>query len=280
MIHPFDALQNEYASSLSTMTVIRKADVDRIAHHLLGYRSRYEPVHDRTGIPVVWIASSFEREASSNFLLSPAQGDPWASVSTHVPKGRGPFPNWQSSAFDAYHLNGLDAVGAKNWTLELCCYYDELFNGFGYRDYHKMPSPYLWGGTNHQTRGKYDSDGKFNPNVMDTQIGTVPVMARMIELDPTLAVPRAIPAPSKAALILQPTPAGVGGHSTVHDTRWIQTALNTAGFGPALEVDGSYGYHTWLAVRNYQVKRRLTPDGYCGKQTLDDLETFLTSLKS
>src|SRR5262245_19824115 len=120
--HPYSQLQFEYASLLSAMQITRKADVYATAGRLLKNMDHYTPVHTVTGIPIAWIAASFEREASSRFNLSPAQGDPWNRPSTHVPRNRGPFGSWTAAALDAYHLNGLDKVGAANWTMELCCY--------------------------------------------------------------------------------------------------------------------------------------------------------------
>src|SRR5215471_13857647 len=135
MQHPFDALAGEYTALLSRMVITRPQAVSAAAGRLVAIAKagNYADVSTRTGIPQVFIATSFEREASSNFRLSPAQGDPWDRRSVHVPAGRGPFPDWKTSALDAYHLDGLDAVGSANWSEARFCYEGELFNGFGYR---------------------------------------------------------------------------------------------------------------------------------------------------
>lgn len=277
MQHPSEPLKTEYAALLASMTIVRKDEVDRVARRLIASKATYAAVTAKNAVPVLFIAASFEREASSDFRRSPAQGDFWNRVSVHVPKGRGPFGSWLEAAIDAYHLNGLDKVGAGNWTWELMCFYGELFNGFGYRDWHHMRSPYLWGGTNHQDRGKYTSDGQFDPRHFDEQLGIVPVMKRLAELDPALDVGRAVvPYPSTAGLVMQPSPVGLGS-GAAGGTKWIQETLNAAAFGPHLDVDGSYGRLTWLAVRNYQMARHLTPDGFAGPETIADLETFSAS---
>ena len=146
MKHQFEVLRPDYSQLLTAM-VIRKEcreAVDHAAVKLLGYKTRYEPVSAANGVPIVFIAASFEREASSNFTKNPAQGSPLTVISRIIPHN-GPFRTWFDAAIAGYHLNGLDQVGAGNWTWELMCFYGELFNGMGYRDFHHMHSPYLWG---------------------------------------------------------------------------------------------------------------------------------------
>lgn len=272
MKHPFAILKPEYTGLLSAMVVrpeCRKL-VDEVAVKLVGYKTRYEPVSTRDGVPVVLIGASFEREASSNFTRNPAQGWPLHSTSQWVPHN-GPFPDWQTAAIAAYHLNGLDKVGAGNWTWELMCFFGEMFNGFGYRDFHHMHSPYLWGGTNIQMLGKYDADDKFNAEMMDPQLGIVPVMRRMIEIDPSLALPAVpyVPAP--------PIASGIAAVAPETDTRWVQDSLNKLGL-PLLEVDGNYGLKTKLTVERFQRDYGLDVDGLVGDKTTAALQKALAAL--
>lgn len=287
MRHPFETLRPEYAQLLAAMRVLpdRRKEVDAVAVKLLGYRTRYQPVSARDGVPVVFIAACFEREAGSDFSRNAAQGWPLHSRSRIVPEN-GPFPDWQSSALAAYHLNGLDRVGAENWTWELMCFYGELFNGFGYRDYHRMHSPYLWGGTNVQTAGKYTSDGKFDPGEMDQQLGIVPVMRRMVEIEPTLALP---PVPYVAA---PPVSSGIAAVSEVaevspnvtkpvaYDAAWVQRSLNQLGFWPELVVDGSYGSRTKFAVERFQADYGISVDGLVGTETTTAIRKAISTLES
>jgi lysozyme family protein len=54
----------------------------------------------------------------------------------------------------AYHLG-------NDWSTPAVLHRLEGFNGYGYRKFHpNVPSPYLWSGSNHYTRGKYIADGK------------------------------------------------------------------------------------------------------------------------
>lgn len=278
MLHPFAALAAEYSALLAQMQIRpeRQREVDGVVTRLLAFQAaeRYAAVSAATGVPEIWMAASFEREASSDFRRSPAQGDRYDRASVHVPAGRGPFPSWDAAAEDAYHLDGLDATGPPNWSWARACFEGELFNGFGYRDYHHMHSPYLWGGTNIQQPGKYVSDGEFDPNVMDSQIGLVPIMTRMVQLRPSLALANALPPMIAAPSIIPtpvPAPAGVGGGDHEHDTLWIQQTLNALGADPQITDDGSYGRETRRAVMAFQQAHGLAVDGFAGPQTIDAL---------
>lgn len=274
--HPFEARAPEHAKLLAAMVVTRPQQVHAVAAKLASYvdAGRYAAVSAETFVPQAWMAASFEREASSNFTLSPAQGDRWDSVSTHVPRGLGPFPSWAAAAKDAYHIDGLDRLGAAAWTVIRACYEGELFNGFGYLA-HGIHSPYLWAGTNIYSAGKFVADGEFSSSAIDQQLGVVPVMLKLIELRPALAfVPAdgvAAPLPSN---IIVPAPAavplGLGGGD--RDAAWIQHSLNLAGCDPNVSEDNSYGRETKRAVTAFQSWCGLEPDGIAGPLTLAALE--------
>lgn len=272
MKHFFEQLRPGIEADLAAMKIRpdRIAEIDRAAMKLvrLYQAGQYADVPASTGIPVAWIAASFEREATSNFSRSPAQGDPWDRVSTHVPKGRGPFASWAAAARDAYHLNGLDRVGAANWTWALAYYYAEFFNGFGYRDFHRMRSPYVIGGTNLQTSGKYVADGVFDGATMDSQIGVLPLMMRMAELCPAVTVPGTWPFPEPMMLVRAPATVPPPSPVVGFDVRAIQRALNAKGFGP-LVVDGSFGRRTSGALREFEASAGLTADGLLDRTTVD-----------
>lgn len=57
-------------------------------------------------------------------------------------------------------------------------------------------------------------------------------------------------------------------------TKWVQTALNFAGYGP-LDVDGVYGQATKDAVTKFQQANNLTADGWSGQVTNDALRGAL-----
>lgn len=272
MKHSMIDLLPEYSTLLRGMQITKMDMINTTVDRLLRfYRAgRYGDVPIKTGIPVAFIMASFEREASSDFSRNPAQGDRWDRPSVNVPKNRGPFPSWAAAAMDAYHLNKLDQVGASNWTWPLACFYGELFNGFGYRDYHRMRTPYLWGGTNMQQRGKYTSDGKFDGSKFDQQPGIVPLMMRIAEIEPALTLPGEWPFGEKqgsvAAPIMPPVQSPVHGF----DIFGIQRKLNALGFECG-KVDGSFGRKTSAALRSFEAEHGLHADGLLDQKTVDVL---------
>lgn len=266
MKHPFELLRAEYFALLGGMKITRNADIEATAKRLMENvnEGHYKSVSDKTGIPQIWIAASFEREASSNFARSPAQGDRWDHVSVNVPRGRGPFMSWEEAALDAYHLNGLDKVGADNWSWPLACYYGELFNGFGYRDYRGIRSPYLWGGTNLQQPGKYTSDGKYDSSVMDKQLGIVPIMMRLAQMNKDLNIGKEWPFTGTSGT---PIVVPIKTPMANYDIHTIQEALQAHGFSPG-KIDGSFGRKTSAALRDFEAANGLKADGLLDYETV------------
>jgi lysozyme family protein len=292
MRFPFDVLSPEYAALLAAMRVDparenelaeRAAAVVKLADK---HRDEWAEVTAKTGVPRLWGIASFERESSSNYSCSPAQGDPWDRVSVHVPRGLGPYANWGDSCVAAYGIDKLNDVRASNWTWTRSCYEGELYNGFGPRA-HGRHTGYLWSWTNIYTGGKYVEDGKWDPDVHDRQCGMVPMMAALLHHDASLALVDALPAPSEASAseeggrpqVPAPAnvPAGVGGEPGGNVTEWLQTALNRLGTDPPLMIDGNYGRHTKRAVTVFQAARRLVPDGLAGPLTLAALHKATNS---
>jgi lysozyme family protein len=274
MQHPFVALEPEYARLLQGMTVTRGQETDATARRLLRFieQGRYGDIATQTGVPTVWTAAVFERESGSDFNCSLAQGDPWNKVSVNEPSGRGPFHSWTEAARDALHYDHIDLV--TDWAWPRACFEGELWNGFGPRN-HSIYTGYLWAGTSIYRKGKYISDGHWDPEHVDTQLGIVPIMRRMVELEASLDFGQ----PLKPGLIVvRPpvvTPIGVGG--PLHDTQWLQAALNTLGSRPSLLVDGSYGRLTKAAVRAFQASHGLDVDGLAGPKTIAGIGVALAA---
>ena len=230
MAYVFEALAPEYATIWRALTVPAATDAiaAAIARRLLVHRDAYVAVEAATGVPVAVIAAIHEREADGNFHTYLGNGDPYAYVTTHVPAGRGPFPDWQSGAIDAIHLDALDKA-PKPWTIERAAFELETFNGFGYRKW-GVRSPYLWAGSNAYSTGKFTSDGHFDASAVDAQLGAMVLLRAFAAIDATLALPLA----AGGAPTVPPAPL-------VHDERWIQTRLNAFGASPQLAVDGVLG---------------------------------------
>ena len=179
-------MKAKYDKLLQVYKITRFNAATQTATRIIPFLPIYQAVSKETNIPPAWLAAINERESSSNFHGYFGNGDPINHRTIHVPAGRGPFKNWTEGCLDALHQMGLG--GLADWTLDFFCYQSERFNGFGYEAHHEI-SPYVVGGTSLQTPGKYTADGRFNPNIMDEQLGTLAIYSALIAQIPTLAIP-------------------------------------------------------------------------------------------
>jgi len=179
MANDFKTLSPEYSTLWDTMEIVRDhAQIDHIAEHVLQYRANYEAVEKMTGVPWYLVGIFDIREGGGGCCTHLHNGDslsrPTVNVPANRPPGKGPF-TWVNSAVDALKLKKFDQI--TEWTVEQIAWCCERMNGFGYRSASiNIPSPYLWGGTNHQQRGKYIRDHVFSKSVMDPQIGCMPLL--------------------------------------------------------------------------------------------------------
>jgi lysozyme family protein len=156
-------------------------------------RTRFLAVERRTGVPWFVTGIVLTREAGSppNFHAWLHNGDPMfdhngvARRTVNVPAHRPPDPavSWEDGAVDAYAIEGL--IGA-DWPPARVAWLLEKFNGFGYRLHHRIRSPYLWGATAVQQRGKYTADRRWDPAVMDPQIGGMALLAALMTCEPEI----------------------------------------------------------------------------------------------
>lgn len=163
----------------------RLAEVNMVARRLAipGAKFQYEAISKDTTVPWWVIAVIHEREAGQSWNASIAQGDPWRSISIHVPRGRGPFKSFHDAAIDALEFCAPFAARWKDWSAGGTLTLLELYNGTGYEDYHHESSPYIWAATNHEEWGKYVSDGHWAAHVWDTQIGSAAMLKSMMGFD-------------------------------------------------------------------------------------------------
>lgn len=143
---------------------------------------RYVEVERQTKVPWQLISAIHMREASFNFNRHFVNGDPLNEVTTHIPKGRGPFDTWEESAIDAIKCVGF--INVKSWDTPKMLEMAEKYNGLGYLLFHPAcPSPYLWSMTSLYTIGKFGSDAVFNPGLKDKQVGIAALLLRFEEFD-------------------------------------------------------------------------------------------------
>lgn len=173
-----------------------------IINKILANKARYQHVQTLTGVPWFVVAVIHVRESDMDFNTQLAQGDPLGRVSTHVPRGQGPYLGkdaWERAAVRAL----LDA-GAKtwgDWSPGGMTTFLEKYNGLG--NYHMgRPSSYVWAGTNQYTSGKYVADGQYSASFVDPQPGCASLIKQLgVDLStPHEGVPKDAPeedAPTK-----------------------------------------------------------------------------------
>lgn len=283
MQHPYSQLQPEYSDWLAHLQVTRPRDADAAAKKILLPQNMdaYQAMTEGTRVPPAFVGVLELREDDCDPSRALGQGDRWDRVSVNVPRGLGPFASRVAAGKFYVKYEHLDDNSAS-WTLEYECWKGEIWNGLGPRA-HGRRSGYLLAGTSLYDPptglgGKYVSDGQWSPGTVDQQIGIVPVLLRIGQLRPDLAVPQIASAPHVDSPPLVPAPGpsplepSAGGPLL---TTWqVQHALNEVYvaeqlrvFGGLLREDGNYGRKTRGVVRAYQISRHLGPDGLSGPET-------------
>jgi lysozyme family protein len=173
-------LKKEYENLFATCVVNppKQKAVDDIRKKIVENRHRYEEVEGVTKVPWYVVAVIHSLEGSLNFKTHLHNGDPLTAKTVHVPKGRPPGTapfRWEDSAVDALEFDNM--TGVSKWTLAVMLFKLEGFNGFGYRTRHpEVLTPYLWSFSNHYTKGKFTSDGKFDPSAVSGQCGAAVIL--------------------------------------------------------------------------------------------------------
>lgn len=153
-------------------------DCEGTIEKILDNKDRYKEVASNTGVPWYVIALIHVMESSSNFSRHLHNGDPLTARTVHVPANRPshgdpPF-TWEESAGDAIRMK----LPYNDWSLEGVLYFLEKYNGWGYQ-YRNVNSPYLWGNSNHHSKGKFVKDGKYDPNAKTSQIGAAVLLKEL-----------------------------------------------------------------------------------------------------
>jgi lysozyme family protein len=180
------ALRNEYRV-LFRRCVIRKhrvAHVDSILVQLKKNRRRYAAVGRPLRVPWYVVGVIHNMESGMNFRAHLHNGDPLTDRTKRRPRGRPPQGEppfvWEESALDALEMKKFHEW--TDWSVEGTLFKLEVYNGWGYRKYHpEVLSPYLWSFSQHYTKGKYASDGKFDPNLVSGQCGAAVLLRRMAQ---------------------------------------------------------------------------------------------------
>jgi lysozyme family protein len=188
----FTALQPGIVQQLDAVKLTKPLTAKKIAETLLPYKQRFQAVTAATGVPVLWLMPIWQRENPS-FEAYFGNGDPLHEVTTHVPKGRGPFSTWEAGTIDSLELDHIALI--EGWSWMRMVYQWESWNGFGPRG-HGRPSGYVWSGTDQYHGGKFVHDGPdgWSPGTWDKQLGCVAIARALAAADQNLEESIADPA--------------------------------------------------------------------------------------
>ncbi len=173
----------EYIKLYDTMKIKKSKlnRVDKLVDKILSNKQRYKKVSNVLKCPWYLVAVIHNMESGQRFDRHLHNGDPLTARTKHYPpgrpkKGNPPF-SWEESAIDALKLQRVHKV--SKWDLPTLLYKIEEYNGWGYRKYHHINSPYLWSWSNHYKSGKYVADGKWSNSAVSAQCGAVVLLKRM-----------------------------------------------------------------------------------------------------
>lgn len=199
------ALRAANASRWANARLTRTSEFTAVAKRLITSKARFQAMEARTGVPWHVIAVIKEREAGADpkWLKSVAQGQPWNRESTIEPIGRGPFNSWEEAAYDALVNCRPKAAKNKDWSIGGTLTILEQYNGLGYAN-KRVPSPYIWSGTDQYQSGKYIRDHVYDPDKVDEQLGCAGLLLAMQAIDKSIVF--AAPVAKAAAAMVAPVP--------------------------------------------------------------------------
>jgi lysozyme family protein len=142
---------------------------------------RYLEVEEQTGVRASLVGAIHQLESERNFLTHLHNGDSLLRKTRKAPVGRPPGKapfTWLNSAIDAVKYDSLTTSDSKAEQ----CQASVEYNGLGY-ERKGLVSPYGFSGSQLYTRGKYTSDGVFNPRIVSKQIGTCVILKEIERLE-------------------------------------------------------------------------------------------------
>ena len=281
----FEDLHDDYAHLWSTMSL--RADWTQkaadAAKKIFANKNNYHSVESLTGVPWFIVALIHQMEADLDFRAHLHNGDPLTARTCNEPvgrplAGRPPFL-WSDSAADAIRYDKLDQV--PEWTLERVAFQLEKYNGFRSRTEHHINTPYLWSGTKHYERGKFVRDNVWSETVASEQVGAMPILRQLMQLDASIAEALKSEAPLPAAAGEAPgTQSPVtASDDQEFDLKELQRRLQKLPLYRD-EIDGICGPHTRDAIKALLITRQNSdwlgwPANrllIAGKQALCDLD--------
>lgn len=167
----------------------RRPWLEAEARRVIAHRAIYARVAALSGVPWIAVGVIHLRESDLDFTCHLHNGDRLSARTTHVPRGRPPTGKppftWLASAVDALGCDKPPLTTWPDWSMAGMADALEHYNGEGYR-FKGLASPYLWAGCQHYAKGKYASDGHYDPDLVDRQPGCMVLIKVMMELDPSI----------------------------------------------------------------------------------------------
>lgn len=179
----FASLKAEYAAFFEACepASAKAANIEHYVRNLERGRPTYEKVSAATGVPWFFVGITHGMEGGFDFTTHLHNGDSLEARTVHVPAGRPPVGAppfaWHDSAIDALRFKHLDEE--HDWSLPRILFRFESFNGMGYRS-RGVPSPYLWSHSNLYVKGKFRSDGQFDPALVSKQTGAAVQLKELV----------------------------------------------------------------------------------------------------
>jgi len=174
-----DGYKNLYDGMIINPSAL--SEVSKLSFAIKENQDRYNIVQKATGVDWKIIGIIHQMECGGSFKLHLHNGDPLTARTVQVPKGRpltgNPPFKWEDSAIDAIQEMGFKS--SDDWSIEGILFHLEIYNGVGYRK-HGINSPYLWAATNQYTKGKFTTDGHFDPEAVSKQIGAAPILKHLM----------------------------------------------------------------------------------------------------
>jgi lysozyme family protein len=263
--YSFERVRPEYEKFWQGMHVVKASEALAEARWVIAHKDRLKAQEKLTRVP--WAVAgclilreagqrrAFESWAHNGDAMRDRNGQPIRTKNVTANRPPNPDCTWEEGCYDAYIV--CDTLGVvSHWTIAYVAYAAEKFNGWAYRSPRiNIPSPYLWGGTSVQKRGKFIRDHVYDATVMDPQIGVMAVLWAVMELDPEARfeeapptapasqepdqeqAPEEEPVPPQQSPKAHDTETGQQGRLKVSRTMW----------GGVLQ----YGAGAWAAVEGF-----------------------------
>ena len=131
----------------------------------------YNEIAEDVGLPPAVIAVIHYRENSINFFAEEFNIDITNGSNLEESISQDNFLDRTRNVIQTQQekISGLNLTVETTDIISMLCF-TEMYNGWGYYDNHLI-SPYSYSGTNIYESGKFISDGTYDPNVIDKQIG-------------------------------------------------------------------------------------------------------------